>query len=68
MSITCQRFIGHEHRVIQPGELYRVAGAAYRRFCSDCAATVFGPEWASNPYADVCRDGYQVPLSERNTA
>ena len=64
---TCQRFTGQEHRVIQAGELYRVAGASYSRYCSDCAIEVFGPNWATSPHADICRDGYQVPLAERIT-
>lgn len=63
---TCQRFIGQQApHFIQPGELYRVAGASYRRFCAKCASDVFGPEWATGKYADVCRDGYQVPHAER---
>jgi hypothetical protein len=49
--------------VIAPGELYRMVSA--KRFCGPCAEQVFGPDWAKAKFADICRDGYQVPWSER---
>lgn len=48
------------NRVIPAGEIYRIAGAAYTTHCKECAADVFGPRWAVEPYAQIGKDGHQV--------